>query len=268
MPRKPIAAILGCGPSGLLAAHACELNGIEPVIFSRDVPSQLGGAQFSHIAIPGITDPDDAFKLTYRLNGSPDVYRKKVYGDTPVPFVSFEGVSDGQVVEAWSLRRIYEQLWDRFSGRIINTMFDPERAEQFEGWPFGPVFTSLPAPVICRASVDMDVNHGFRSQPVRILNQALDSSISDNTIIYDGTQEHSWYRMSMIDGVGGTEWGGSGAVPPGIELKTVMKPIETNCNCHPRLIRIGRFGTWKKGILTMHAFGMVMDTLDVMSRDL
>ena len=33
----------------------------------------------------------------------------------------------------------------------------------------------------------------------------------------------------------------------------MRKPIATNCDCFPNVIRAGRFGTWKKGVLTHDA---------------
>lgn len=115
----------------------------------------------------------------------------------------------------------------------------------------------------------MSVGHVFREQPVKILNEALDASLPDNTVMYDGTKEHSYYRMSRIFGVGSTEWGASSPTPPVENLRTVNKPIWSNCDCYqedlgggvPAIIRIGRFGTWKKGELTFHAFNRVIDTL-------
>jgi hypothetical protein len=134
--------------------------------------------------------------------------------------------------------------------------------------PFSLVFSSVPLTSICRASIDMNVSHAFRSQPIRIHPEALDPSLPDNTIRYDGTKDHSYYRMSRIFGVGGTEWGGTAPVPPIKPIKVVNKPIQTNCNCHPKIQRIGRFGTWTKGVLTMHAYQKVVETLEVWKEDL
>ena len=266
--QKPLVAILGCGPSGLLAAHACDRYGIPFVIFSRYQKSDLGGAQFSHIPIPGLTEEIPPVELRYSVNGEASIYQEKVYESTPVPFVSFENVKDGMVVRAWNLRAIYYQLWERYAPNIITQPeIEGKWIEKIQDSIFDIVFSSIPLIAVCRASFDMDVSHQFRSHPIRIFNQAL-ADIPDNTIIYDGTKDHSYYRMSKIFGVGSTEWGGSSPVPPGIPLRTVHKPIATNCNCHPKIQRIGRFGTWTKGVLTMHAFNKVIDTLGVMGIDL
>lgn len=267
--KKPLVAILGCGPSGLLAAHACHSYEIPYVIFSQLRKSQLGGAQYSHIPIPGIHDDDDPdVKLKYVVRGDAETYQRKVYGSETVPFVSFENVYDGKLVPAWNLRKMYDHLWVGSQEKIVDFTLDPINVSKLPH-SFDYVFSSVPLPTICFGRVDPAVQHWFKQQTVRILNEPLAAGMEDNTIIYDGTDEHSWYRMSKIFGVGSTEWGGSGAVPPIPDLKTVDKPIATNCDCHqadfgggiPAVIKIGRFGTWQKGELTFHAFNKVLDVL-------
>lgn len=269
--RKPLTAVLGCGPSGLLAAHALEMRSVPFVILSKKQKSVLGGAQYSHIPIPGYHDTDDSeVKLTYEVIGSPEVYKEKVYGNAPVPFVSMTHRRDGEIVPAWSLTSLYDQLWDTYVDRIVDVPLSPERVWRLlEG--FDLVLSSVPLTKLCKATVDPDVQHWFKSQPVRIYNEAVDPSLPDNTIRYDGTEEHSYYRMSRIFGVGSTEWGGTGAVPPLPNLISVSKPIGTNCDCFESsiegddvpygLVKIGRFGTWKKGQLTFHAYNRVIDVL-------
>jgi hypothetical protein len=264
---KPLVAVLGCGPSGLLAALALDQYGIPFSIFSKYQKSQLGGAQFSHIEIPGMTEEPEVV-LRYVVRGESSVYQNKVYGEMPVPFVSFDGVYDGKEVPAWNLRGIYNALWERYAPNIVQTDITPQSIARFETGPFDLVFSSVPLVSVCAARVDPEIHHRFRSVKVQILNEALETSIPDNTIVYDGTKDHSYYRMSKIFGVGATEWGGSSPIPPLSGIKTVSKPTETNCNCWPSIQRIGRFGTWRKGILTMHAYRKVVETIQVMENDL
>lgn len=257
--KKPLVAVLGCGPAGLIAAHTLEHHRVPFVIFSKKQQSVLGGAQFSHIEIPGITEDPDAI-LTYEVRGTPEVYQSKVYGDTPVPFVSFDNVKDGQTVKAWNLRKMYDVLWARFEDRIVPYAVTPDRAAFFaQQLVFDLVFSSVPAPALCTDAL----GHWFRSQPVKIWNNVLDikGGIKENTIIYDGLEEHSYYRLSSIFGTTSTEWGANAGLPPVVDVKTVNKPIETNCDCHKGITRIGRFGTWTKGVLTMHAYRTVIDSL-------
>jgi hypothetical protein len=267
---KPLVAILGCGPAGLLAAHACEERNVPFSIYSKKQKSILGGAQYSHIGIPGIHYPNEPdVMLGYIVVGDSETYQQKVYGDENVPFVSIDNVKDGLQVPAWNLGRMYDILWRQYESRIVDHVIDPRRAAILPTC-FDLVFSSVPAPSLCLSSVNPHVSHWFKQQPVRIHNEALNPNLPDNTILYDGTKDHSYYRMSKIFGVGSTEWGASSPTPPLQDLRTINKPIDTNCDCHqadlgeeiPAIVRIGRFGTWKKGELTFHGYNRVVDTLE------
>jgi hypothetical protein len=259
--KKPLVAVLGSGPSGLLAAHACALRGVPFSIYSKKVKSVLGGAQFSHIPIPGIHDLDyPEGTLKYRVSGDSEDYQKKVYGDTPVEFVSFDNVKDGLEVPAWSLGKMYDWLWNEYGPLVVDRELDGDLIDRMPK-TFNVVFSSLPAEKVCLGRVDPGVAHWFRSTPVRIVNEALDPSLPDNTIVYNGEKSPSWYRMSRIFGVGSTEWGAFGPTPPVDNIRTVNKPTATNCDCHRNVIRIGRFGTWSKGQLTFHAYNRVVEVL-------
>jgi len=262
--RKPLVAVLGCGPSGLLAAYALEQYSLPYAIFSKPFKSPLGGAQYSHVAIPGLHDQNEPeVMLTYKVDGDAETYHAKVYGDQVVPFVSFDNVSDGKQVPAWNLHKMYDTLWDMLEGKVNRLDIDPLRVEQMVAG-FDLVISSIHLPAVCRASVDPAVGHGFKSQTVRIYNSALDENLSDNTIWYEGTRDHSYYRMSKIFGVGSTEWGANAPLPPlGDGVRTVNKPIWTDCDCFEgsNFLKVGRFGTWQKGILTYHAYNAVIDKL-------
>lgn len=250
-----VVAVLGCGPAGLMAAQAVALAGRPLAIFSvKAEPSKLGGAQFLHKAIPGINDhrkPDAV--LTYRLLGDPETYRRKVYGSQPnVPFVSFTGVKDGEEQPAWNLIETYERLWEKFSGHINEVAIT---AEWMRDNSFDEVFSSVPLPSICMTQAGMVSGyHGFHSQDILIAPLDYLPSVPDNTIVYDGTPDRTWYRSSRIFGVPGTEWSTYVKAPPLPGLLRDRKPISTTCDCHPEVTRVGRRGTWTKGVLTHDAF--------------
>jgi hypothetical protein len=87
----------------------------------------------------------------------------------------------------------------------------------------------------------------------------------NNIIYYDGGSSHTWYRASNIFGVGSTEWGNHVTLPfPAHEIVRVRKPVSTNCTCwgnNDHIMPVGRFGKWKKGELTHHAFEQVTERL-------
>lgn len=261
--KKPLTAVLGCGPSGLLSAYALESHGVPFAIFSKKDKSIIGGAQFSHIGIPGIHDDlTPEVMLTYKVDGDPETYQDKVYGERDVEFVSHSKQKDGTQVPAWNLIKMYDKLWDLYEDRIINTELDATRVSNLAKG-FELTISSVHATRICWGRFDPEVHHTFSSQTVRLYNEAIDPSLADNTIWYDGTMDHSWYRMSKIFGVGSTEWSIKAPLPP-LEgkFKSVDKPLSTNCDCHQdRVLRVGRFGAWKKGLLTYHSYNAVVDHL-------
>ncbi len=255
---KPI-AILGCGPAGLLAAHAAALASKKFVILSKPGKSELGGAQFLHRSITGLTleRPIEVMVVT---EGTAAVYRAKVYGSNErVPFVSFPA-ERSQMIPAWNLRQTYDTLWEMYKGFIQEAevsavwLHDNERR-------FRQVISTVPARAICKSNSGMiSEMHMFESQGIWIYPEALNANIPENTIWYDGTLDRSWYRQSHLFGVGGTEYPIK-VSPPVQPLIHGRKPIWNNCNCFPKVVRLGRFGQWKKGVLTHDAFFGAQDVL-------
>lgn len=254
-------AVLGCGPAGLMAAQAVALTGGMLVLFSEKAePSKLGGAQFLHKPIPGINDEEPDALITYRVRGDEETYRRKVYGEEPVPFTSFANVKDGETQPAWNLIETYEKLWDKFEphinvGKIGPTWFD-------EMGEFTHVFSSIPLPAICKARAGLvPAFHHFHSQSVNICTRQFADDIPDNTIVYDGTMDRRWYRASRIFDVHGTEWSAHTPPPPVGDIIKATKPVATTCDCHPQVTRVGRNGTWTKGMLTHDALVTALKTL-------
>lgn len=248
---KPI-AILGCGPAGLLAAHAAASARKKFVIFSRPEPSRLGGAQFLHKEIPGLT-LEDPIEITVMAEGTPEIYRDKVYGTNErVPFVSFPKMAH-HTLEAWNLIATYERLWSAYASHIVETEVNAMWLHENEG-KFKKVLSTVPASAICKTNSGMIQEvHMFQGQRIWIYTEALNANMPDNTIWYDGTRDRSWYRQSRLFGVGGTEYPIQ-VSPPVKPLVHGRKPIWNNCNCFPKVVRLGRFGQWKKGVLTHDAF--------------
>jgi hypothetical protein len=262
---KPI-AVLGCGPAGLLAAYGIGLTGQPLAIFSNTEKSKLGGAQFLHKPIYGIHDEDNPDAVvTYHLHGTAAAYQEKVYGNDPVPFVSFSNVKDGQQQSAWNLLKTYDWLWGEFGHTINEAQITPAWVDENED-KFALILSTVPLVALCRHRVGATppmpkvgdswypMHHRFTVQDIAIHPDNL-APIHDNTILYDGTREHSWYRSSLLFGVGGTEWSPQRSpVAPVRPLYHDRKPIATNCDCFPQIVRLGRRGTWQKGVLTHHAF--------------
>lgn len=267
---KPV-AIFGVGPAGLMAAHACALAGRPIALFSKPGPggkivkSKLGGAQFLHDPIPGVNEDDADTQIEYMLRGTPEGYRAKLYGDDPkVEFVSMERVSNHVPQQAWNMQKTYDTLWDLLSaesanGVNINAQWVQEAMDK--DW-FSLIINTIPLNIICRTHADMmpDVpQHRFTSAHVRIMNEPLLEDLPNDVVVYDGTEDASWYRCSKIFGYGSTEFPGMGKLPY-TGLVDVRKPVWTNCNCWTggatgtEILRLGRYGSWTKGVLSHSAF--------------
>lgn len=250
------AAVLGCGPAGLLAAHGiargAALAGAEAEvrIYSAKKKSPLYGCQYLHRSIPGLELQRQ--EVDYRLTGSITGYRQKVYGIEDV------AVSPG-ILEtnhtAWDIRQAYDQLWQQYepaiedyylsagSWRLLwNQLFDEE---------VGLVISTVPAPVLC-----LD-NHGctFQSEQVWAMGDApgvaryaeVPVELPEGTILCNGKPEMPWYRVSRVFGHHTVEWPEAAEPPRG--ASKVTKPISTTCDCNPGVLRSGRYATWRKGVL-------------------
>lgn len=251
---KPI-AVLGAGPAGLLAAHAVGLAGHPVVIFSTGGKSRLGGAQFMHVPIPELTGSEPDATVRYMVHGNAHTYQHKGYGSGKQPsFVSFGNVHDGMEQKAWNLQRAYEALWMVFGDNVNETKVDRQwLLDNHED--FRLIINSVPRPIFCA-----DPSHQFYSQQV-IIDPHPPAWLEDMTVLYDGTNDHSWYRASSLWGHGGTEWGLQryDTVPYDVpDAVAVRKPLEHSCKCSvtepDNIIRVGRFGKWEKGVLVHDGF--------------
>lgn len=254
---KPV-AILGSGPAGLLAAHAVALSGKPLVILSKPEKSKISGAQFLHESIPGLTSETPDAMITYKVEGDEATYRQKIYGHAPVPFTSFSGVHDGMVQPAWSLINIYDQLWEAFGDLITPMALSAEQLESVKG-DFDFIVSAVPRPALCMGLAGlMPENHGFYSQMIHTVDECKRPGLSDNTILYNGTHDAFWYRTSKLFGHEGTEY--PDPAPP-FATQSISKPIRCVCTCWPDLVRVGRFGQWRKGVLAHDGFTATLKAL-------
>lgn len=242
-------AILGCGPAGLLAAHAVGLAGRPLSLHSRPVKSPLGGAQYLHSSVPMLTNTAPDFTITNRLRGTAEGYKFKVYGDDPLKtprHVSADAVVDGQEVPVWDLNVAYDTLWNANVQAIneadINPNWIDEHANEFE-----LIISTVPRYLLCKGM------HQFPAQSVWIQPGAA-PFIPEGEVHYNGERSPAWYRASNINGSGGIEWSTNGPKPPVENLMRINKPLATNCDCYPDIWKVGRFGEWRKGVLAHDAF--------------
>lgn len=247
-------AVFGAGPTGLVAAHAAIASGADVTIYSRKRKSFMFGAQYLHAPIPGVECGDPA-AVMYMLRGTPEDYRRKVYGE------AYEGVVSPQtysgIQEAFDIRATYDRLWERYNHIVVDTNITPSwLTSSFKANEFDAVFSSLPQPQLCIRS-----EHEFKQQSILAMGDAPEYGlfvpmfIVANAVICNGNPEPSWYRLSNIFGYKTVEWSDSiGFAPNPLRSQQAVKPLSNDCNCWPNITRIGRFGKWQKGWLVHHAY--------------
>lgn len=250
--------VLGCGPAGLMAAHAAVVMGNDVAIVSKKRKSEMFGAQYLHRPIPKI-DCGPSRLVEYRVVGSPEQYRQKVYGNEWQGAVSPEDLEQNHL--GWNIRRAYDELWDLYGSYVIDESF--EGPHQFAGFLQLPaakeselIISSLPAPYLCMTPGD----HQFKSQEIWAIGDAPERGvfnpvrgIPENTVVCNGEPDVGWYRTANVFGRSTTEWPAKRR-PPVEGVARVTKPLETNCDCHPDIVRVGRYGKWQKGVLSHEAY--------------
>jgi hypothetical protein len=251
-------AILGCGPSGMFAAHAFVDAGWDVTIYSKKRKSQMFGAQYLHSPIPGL--PENRIEVNYLLEGTAEGYRDKVYGPNSTVQVSPDLLLG--VHPAWDIRAAYDAAWERYEGLVVNANITPYWAvgefvnpEADKYWR--AIVSTIPAPALCIGPKGADgaEAHQFLSQKVWAagdapeLNRWCPIRIPAGTVVCNGDPERGWYRSANVFGHSTAEWPHD-RKPPISGLAEVVKPLSTNCDCWPRITRMGRYGAWQKGYLT------------------
>lgn len=246
-------AILGCGPAGLLAAHAAAQNGCNFQIFSARKKSPLHGAQYLHEPITGITGMPE--EVTYKLVGTPEEYRMKVYGEEWDGTVSPEDLEENHA--AWDIREAYDRLWWRYEPAIWPLEIKGVR-HLFENIPlahFDKVISTIPRKIFAQPGDvfdSMDI-WALGDDPKNDVYVPLEPQ-DDNTIMCDGTDSVGWYRISKVFGHTTMEWPGWKPKPPIHGVVKVTKPLRCKVQDDHGFHYLGRYGKWEKGVLTTDAY--------------
>jgi hypothetical protein len=246
-------AILGCGPAGLLAAHACARADVEFNIYSVKKKSVISGAQYIHTPIPGVNNPHQADgHIIYSKVGIRQEYAKKVYGN-PNAEVSWTTFEEG-LHAAWSMEKAYNFLWDEFVDEVQHVTISPAMVTEMLGIN-ELVICTIPAHAICTNPA-----HRFRHTTIWIKdgppNQGL---LDENVIEYNGDANTAYYRASNLWGHQSLEFGRTVK-----HARRGFKPTGTDCTCHDGMLKVGRFGEWQKGVLAHSAFFKTEHALNAM----
>lgn len=237
--------VLGCGPAGLMAAHAAAIHGDDVIVFSKARKSHMRGAQYLHRPIPLMTSADP-FSVSYVLRGSADAYRAKIYGPDYRGPVSPEDLTERH--DAWDIRQTYDLLWNTYGGYVKNVAFTHgDDVQEILQWANPDIaISTVPAKLICQ-----DDSHAFSYEEIWSNDMEVVNT-PDNTVICNGEKAPAWYRSARIQDHTTVEWP-NWSRPP-MAVHNVVKPLKTTCTCLPRLHRMGRYGKWEKGVLSHTAF--------------
>lgn len=247
--------VLGCGPAGLMAAHAVRMCGDEVVIYSRKRKSHLFGAQYLHAPIPGVTDRESRISVEYKLtHGTIPEYRRKVYG------AQWDGTVSPEDLEfthpAWDIRETYDRLWTMYEPKILDLEVDAPGVDILHrDSNIDLLINTIPMNMLCREG------HQFKATEVIAAGDAPELGINigsqyhcpPDTVLLNGADVPRWYRISNIFGHTTVEWPGGIKVPVST-ASSVTKPTMTNCDCWPKMLRVGRYGEWSKGVLSHSAY--------------
>jgi hypothetical protein len=259
-------AVLGYGPAGLIAAKTLVDAGHTDVdIIGAGPKSLIGGAQYLHEPILN-PHQDPEGEITFLKIGTGQGYAKKVYdqGDTETSWEHYEGV-----VPAWALLPAYDVLWNFFVDGLINdTLNGLSLSMLMETGKYDLVFSSIPLHSLCLSPS----SHSFPR--AKIVLAPFSPVHMSNVVVYSGREEDSWYRTSSIFGESWTEFNAALASKAEymddrglgeqefVPIQHGFKPMPTNCDCHPDVVRIGRFGLWDRKILLHHVPQQVQVALD------
>jgi hypothetical protein len=263
--RKRV-VVLGCGPSGLIAALAAARMGCEVELISKKRRSEMFGAQSLHAAIPGLTSRAPDFVLRYSLAGTIDGYLSKVYGSV-VP--DRDGVDPSEferVKDSWDIRAAYNRAWSIFQDKIQNHVIGLDTMEALIAEKPHLIINSVPAAALCAEST----RHAFDSRQIWAVGDAPERGVftpfhaPNNTIRYDGTPDTGWYRCATIDGYTSIEWP-EDRRPPIEGISAVYKPVSNTCDCwtksKTRVLRVGRYGRWDRRAVAHEAYSLTRQAL-------
>jgi hypothetical protein len=239
--------IIGCGPSGMVIAHAAHQMGVPFNIYAPKKPSFISGAQYLHSDIQVRAEGIAPRTVYYKQRGVSWNYEQKIYGRLPEGLQTSWGKFDEEV-EAWPLIDIYHWLWDHYSFAISDTsvtldwMANAAMLDDVILFSTAPLRGLLP-------------QYKYLTEKVQIVNNVCFAP--EDTIVYNGELGCPWYRSSNLWGHMSVEYPAHAEVPREVAqygLVSVEKPLMTNAVLPPGVIASGRYGRWEKGVLVDESY--------------
>lgn len=244
-------AVLGAGPSGMMAAHAVAQCGLEPVIYDRDPDQTRRNA--------GVFILHDRCDLILRSTvvrqevlGAEDLrregdwvaqvearYREKVYGFWGPSQVSVRGALEQELQEVYNANEAVTQLWEMYGDCVqVREIRGIEDARSLDL----PVISTIPAKALFPdRRYDWQRAYVYRGE----------APTDEAFIYYSVGAAPRWYRCSAVFGVFTAEYGF--ARQDCVPVKKVMR-VDEPLPSLDWLFLVGRYGAWDKGCLTHHVY--------------
>lgn len=264
--------ILGAGPAGMLAAHAVHQTRPKAKVVMFSMPeagantpkrSELYGCQYLHEYIPGLGLPEKGRLVDYQVIGEYEDYRAKVYGRGWSGNTSVDEYGPEGAHYAWDLRAAYDTLWSRYWLLVLPTLVNSHVLRPLLEDRSAITVSTIPLRTIC-----VDPRHDFLTQDIWAMGsrditdaqERMPYLAPDMTVQCNGTRDTAWYRAATVFGYSTVEWPGA-KKPPLATVAAVRKPLSTDCDCWPGMVRAGRFGKWQKGVLVHTVYNEVQEIL-------
>jgi hypothetical protein len=234
--------VIGCGPAGLAAAHAASAFHCETVVYAPYAKTPQQGPLLLQRPIPGISTGHPDGTIWQRvIGGSILDYRYRLYGDINI------GINGDMLkghYHAWNHGEAYDKMWNLYHHIIEDRLVQPTELKHMHE-EADLVVSTANASTMCRSDGRTHPFHAFVTAQVAITPIAMYPAQPSNTIIFNGGDEYKWARSSRIFGSEVTEWSMPNAPQ---NARVIQKPISTDCDCYPHVLRTGRFGAWKNEV--------------------
>lgn len=282
--RRTNVHVFGAGPAGLVVALAAREAGHSVTIFTKadangyPLKSELHGCQYLHAELPLLgMGPEHQTLVRYLLDGPAEGYRQKVYGNAWNGTVSPDEYGPEEDHRAYDLRVAYHQLWDMFQHDIYPTTLNAHSLQGILPHRWATTISTVPAPELCgrpdqhtfastdiwamgsRVKLRQDPTHGA---PPGFIPSGMPFRAPESTVMCNGHRDTRWYRAATVFGHSTLEWP-DGARPPITGVVRVRKPLSTDCDCWQAegLLRLGRYGEWRKGVLVHEVYQRAKELL-------
>jgi len=252
-------AILGCGPTGLLAAYAVQEAGHHSIIISERTKSHIPGSQHLHGPVPGLTPVYPEGTIQFVRLGSAEGYAQKVYGDSSKA-TGWDNYF--QVYPSWNMIKMYDKLWSMFEFRVIDRKIDPEVMWTIcNEYHHDMIITTIPIWATCERPQD----HAFNGVDYAIRELPMPEGETNEVVVYNGLPDDEWYRWSILGGKCSIEYP-SHHLPEATKENEGgwtfgKKAVGNTCKCWPGVHRVGRWAEWSHGVTVYSSYQKVTELL-------